>query len=179
MTTQTTYIERKIAPRLRELVKYFACIVVLGARQVGKSTLLQHTFPNVPCVVFDPVQDIQNARADPDLFLRNNPPPVILDEVQYAPELIPALKRYIDTHKQPGQYFLTGSQQWGVLKQIAESLAGRAILLHLEGFSLAEIAASSKNKTWLQRWLEEPQTFLHEPMTRLPLPQTLYQLCCN
>lgn len=169
----STYITRAITPRLLKLFQHFSCIAILGARQVGKSTLLAHTFPSLTTVVFDPVQDIQNARQDPDLFLRNNPPPLILDEVQYAPELIPALKRHIDANKLAGQYLLTGSQQWGVLKQIAESLAGRAILLTMEGFSLAEIARADLKKSWLERWLDNPEQLLKTPINRLPLPHTL------
>ena len=177
-----TYIHRLLSNRIRRLFEHFSCIVVLGARQVGKSTLLTHLFPEASCVVFDPIQDIQNARSDPDLFLDNHAAPLILDEVQYAPELIPALKRYIDNNKQPGQYLLTGSQQWGVLKEVAESLAGRAVIINLEGFSLVEVAMSrSKDlrfkeyKPWLQRWLENPEAFLSQPATRLNLPFSLYE----
>lgn len=169
------YIKRLLGERVNKLFQNFPCLVLTGARQVGKSTLLKHLFPNIPCVVFDPVHDIQNARMDPELFLNNNPPPLILDEIQYAPEVVPVLKRRIDKHREPAQYILTGSQQWGILKQISESLAGRAVLSHLEGFSLGEIAEQPTGATWLQRWLSDPRQFFQEPFQRLTLPCTLYE----
>ncbi|TAK74461.1 MAG: ATP-binding protein [Gammaproteobacteria bacterium] len=113
---------------------------------------------------------MQNIRRDPDLFLNNTKLPVIFDEVEYAPELIPALKRFIDKNKRPGQFLLTGSQQWGVLNTIAESLAGRAIIITLDGFSLAEIANMTNNKPWLLHWLDNPDQFLAHPPNRLSLP---------
>jgi uncharacterized protein len=169
------YLKRALTDRLIRLFEHFSAVVVIGARQVGKSTLLKNVFPSLPCVVFDPVRDIQNARSDPDLFLDNHPPPIILDEIQYAPELIAALKRRIDLNKKPGLYLLTGSQQWGVLKQIAESMAGRVVLTQLEGFSLSELAQQVDTRPWLQRWLEDPKAFLKEPVKRLSLSKTLYQ----
>ena len=134
------YKPRTLAAKLRRLVGQFRVVVVSGARQVGKSTLLAHVLPRWDAVVFDPALDVGNARADPDLFLDNHPAPLVLDEIQYAPELVPALKRRVDRVRRPGQYVLTGSQQWSVLKSASESLAGRAVFLDLEGFSLAEIA---------------------------------------
>lgn len=169
------YIPRLISPRLKKFFQNFACVVVTGARQVGKSTLLKTLYPDIPCIVFDPIHDIQNARADPELFLNNNPPPLILDEIQYAPELVPVIKRRIDQNKVPGQYFLTGSQQWGILKQITESLAGRTIIQHLEGFSLGELGDARSETTWLQRWLEDPDVFYKTQHSRLKLPNTLYE----
>jgi len=172
---QHAYVERHISQKLEKLFKHFPCVVVLGARQVGKSTLLQHVFPDIPVVVFDPVQDIQNARQDPDLFLANHTSPIILDEIQFTPELLPALKRFIDKSKLPGQYLLTGSQQWGILKTISESLAGRAVLLNLEGFSLAEISNERPKQPWLERWLDNPDAFLLEDHVRLQPPYSLYE----
>lgn len=171
----TPYVPRLIAHRLERLFSQFACVVILGARQVGKSTLLKNLFPEFNTVVFDPVQDIQNARRDPDLFLAHHQAPLILDEIQYAPELIPALKRHIDQNKKPGQYLLTGSQQWGVIRAVAESLAGRAVILDLEGFSLAEIGQCQPAKPWLERWLDDPNTFVKTQNKRIPLPYSLYE----
>lgn len=169
------YIHRFLEKRIKKLFDNFSCIVISGARQVGKSTLLQHLYPEIPCFVFDPIHDIQNARGDPELFLNNNPPPLILDEIQYAPELVPVLKRRIDQSKKPGQYILTGSQQWGVLKQVSESLAGRAILVHLDSFCLAEIAKKPPSLLWLERWLENPDSFLEKKNYRLELQHTTYE----
>lgn len=153
------YLPRFLTARLRKMVWRFPVVVVSGARQVGKSTLLQHVFPRWDSVVFDPVQDVENARADPDLFLDNHRTPVVLDEIQYAPELVASIKRRVDRKSGAGQFVLTGSQQWGVMKALAESLAGRATFLDLDGFSLAEIARSKRREPWLLRWLHAPDRF--------------------
>lgn len=146
------YIPRSITSRLKKLLKSFPVVVVVGARQVGKSTLLQNEFGDrFDYVVFDPVLDLENARQDPELFLDNHQAPLILDEIQYVPELIPAIKRRVDKTKKPGQYLITGSQQWEVLKNISESLAGRAVILNLYPFSISEI---NKQKYWLKNWLK-------------------------
>jgi predicted AAA+ superfamily ATPase len=170
------YRHRDFSERIRHLFAHFPCVIVVGARQVGKSTLLTHLFPEASHILLDPVQDIQNIRHDPDLFLNNCTSPVIFDEVQYAPELVPALKRAIDKNKRPGQFLLTGSQQWGVLDTIAESLAGRAIVITLDGFSLAEVANTPVNKPWLLQWLEDADQFLSQPLNRLSLPYSLYEI---
>ena len=125
--------------------------------------MVRHLFPDVPVVVFDPVRDIGNARQDPDLFLDNHPPPLVLDEIQYAPELVPAIKRRIDNNKRPGMYVMTGSQQWSVLKSISESLAGRVVFTDMEGFSLAEIGGNPVDPSWLGRWLADPSGVIRNP----------------
>jgi len=157
------------------MVDQFAIVVLSGARQVGKSTLLAHVFPDWDVVVFDSVDDIGNARQDPDLFLDNHPPPLVLDEIQYAPELISALKRRVDRTGAPGQYVLTGSQQWSVLKSASESLAGRAVFTDLHGFSLAEMAQVTIAEHWLHRYLEDPHGFVTNPPARLPSDRSLYE----
>lgn len=136
------YKSRILESKLLAYHRNFPCVVLIGARQVGKSTLVQHLFSGkAKSFVFDAVQDQYGARKDPDLFLRNNPPPLVLDEIQYVPELVGAIKRAIDRDRRPGQFVLTGSQQWGVMRRLAESLAGRAAILELHGFALCEICA--------------------------------------
>lgn len=165
-----------LTKRLRDLVRSFPAVVVVGARQVGKSTLLQATFGSkMPTVVFDPLIDVENARRDPELFLNNRPPPIILDEIQYAPELIAAIKRRIDKNREPGQYLMTGSQQWGVLQTMAESLAGRAVFLDLEGFGAAEAARARQPRPWLVAWLTDPEAFIRGQHKRLKTRYTVYE----
>lgn len=176
MGMKHNYRHRDFSERLRHLFAHFPCVIVVGARQVGKSTLLTHLFPQASHILLDPVQDVRNIRSDPDLFLNNCRSPVIFDEIQYAPELVPALKRAIDKNRRPGQFLLTGSQQWGVLNIIAESLAGRAIVITLDGFSLTEVANTAIDKPWLLRWLEDTDQFLSQPLNRLPLPYSLYEI---
>ena len=168
------YRQRLLTRRLRELATAFPVVVVSGARQVGKSTLLRHLYADrADIVVFDPVVDVGNARQDPELFLANNRPPLVLDEVQYAPELIASLKREVDKDRSPGQYILSGSQQWSVLTSVSESLAGRAAFLDLEGFSLAEAAGSEGS--WLAGWIADPARFLASPPSRLQDTRTFYE----
>ena len=153
------YHHRLLTDRLLQLANNFPVVVVTGARQVGKTTLLRHTFPEHDYVVFDASLDLEDARREPDLFLLNHPPPVILDEVQFAPEVVATVKRWVDRDAdRAGQYLMTGSQQWQVMRTLAESLAGRAAFLDLQGFSLQEI--SGQPKGWLPRWLEAPEDFL-------------------
>lgn len=153
------YRTRLLSTRLLRLTEHFPVTVVSGARQVGKTTLLKHLFPGHDYVVFDASLDLEGARRDPDLFLRNHPPPLILDEIQYAPELVSAIKRLVDRSSgATGHYILTGSQQWQVLRTLSESLAGRAAFLDLQGFSLQEL--SDADSCWLPIWLDSPDQFL-------------------
>lgn len=178
-----SYKPRILADKLRRMLERFAVVVVSGARQVGKSTLLQHELPDWDAVVFDPAVDVGNARQDPDLFLDNHPAPLILDEIQYAPELVPAIKRRVDrtsserkgTRRRSGQYVLTGSQQWSVLQSASESLAGRAMFLDLEAFCLAEMAESGIEEHWLKRYLESPEAFVASKPERLTTTRTVYE----
>lgn len=171
------YISRFLTTRLETLARTFPVVVVAGARQVGKSTLLGHVFGGqAGVVVFDPAQDVGNARQDPDLFLDNHPPPVILDEIQFAPELVTAIKRRVDKDRRPGQYLLTGSQQWHVLRSLAESLTGRAVFLDLEGFCLGEVAKAKDSSAWLPAWMEDPAGLIAGHRGRLKLPYNPFEL---
>ncbi|NLF85614.1 MAG: ATP-binding protein [Lentisphaerae bacterium] len=169
------YKQRLVSSRIDDLLAHFPVLVVAGARQVGKSTLLAHHLPAWDTIVFDPVVDIGNARSDPELFLRNHPPPLALDEIQYCPELVPSIKRWVDKNSRPGMFVLTGSQQWSVLRSIGESLAGRAVFLDLESFSLAEIAERIPERSWLERYLDDPDALVAAPPARHPADRTLYE----
>jgi predicted AAA+ superfamily ATPase len=170
------YLPRLIEGRLRRLTEEFPAVVVTGARQVGKTTLVENVFTEAAdYVVFDPAIDVAGAREDPDLFLDNRSRPLILDEIQYAPELVGAIKRRIDRDRAPGQYILTGSQQWGMLKTMAESLAGRAVFLELEGFCLAEMWGHGSQQSWLEGWLEDPAALVASNPRRLTSERPVYE----
>lgn len=148
------YHHRLVENKLRAYRDAFPCVLVTGARQTGKSTLLNHLFgAECKTFVFDPVQDMYGVRKDPDLFLRNNPSPLILDEIQYAAELVPAIKRHVDRDRKPGQYLIAGSQQWQVMRRLAESLAGRVAILELPGFCFQE-TDDKPERTWFNVWLK-------------------------
>lgn len=149
------YRPRIIESRLEELFRYYPVLAVLGARQVGKSTLVENLFQDrVETVVFDPVVDIGNARQDPDFFLQNLDKTAFLDEIQYAPELLPAIKRVVDRKKKNGLYILSGSQNLSVLKNIAESLAGRVAITTLWPMSRRELTAETSSG-FIENWLQE------------------------
>ena len=170
------YLNRHLEPRLLRHAKAFKTVLVAGARQVGKCTLLEHVFPNVRKVVFDPVQDLYGARSDPDQFLETFRTPLILDEVQYAPELLPALKRRVDRSDGTGQYFLTGSQNLAVLRDVSESLAGRVGILRLDGLTPAEEAGKADTQSWLVDYLSDANG-LAGNINRVQTLETRHSLC--
>ena len=147
------YKKRHVEEKIVELFRYYPVVAVLGARQVGKTTLVENLFKDqINSVVFDPVVDIGNARSDPDFFLQNISTPAFLDEIQYAPELLNSIKRRVDRDKKNGQYILSGSQTLSVLKDISESLAGRVAIVNLLAMTRSEILEVD-DLTFLQRWL--------------------------
>lgn len=178
------YKTRLLETKLKKLGEHFSVIVLTGARQVGKTTLLRHLLQQIrpqsyladnndsPLAsqsqtqyTFDPITDVYNARQDPELFLEHAGTPVLLDEIQFAPELLPTIKRRVDEHHQAGQYWLTGSQNLSIVKNIAESLAGRAATLSLYPMSLGEML--DHPSSWIINFLNDPQQFLHAPHSRL------------
>lgn len=134
------YIRRSLEPVLRRAVSEFPAVVLTGPRQSGKTTLLKHLFSGSCRYVSLESPDIRVAAVeDPRGFLEMVPPPVILDEVQYAPELLPYVKERIDAQRdRAGQYLLTGSQNLLLVEKITESLAGRAAMLRLLPLSRRE-----------------------------------------
>lgn len=133
------FYQRQMQPLLQNLIQQFPTILVTGPRQVGKSTLLQHIGEDYQYVTFDDPLLLNQARNDPTLFMLNHSGKLILDEVQYAPELFSSLKLAIDKQKTSGLFLLSGSQAFQLMKNVTESLAGRIAVLKLQGFSLREI----------------------------------------
>ena len=133
------YIERAISDVLKTRVKSSKCTLVVGARQVGKSTLIQHEFSEYHCTTFDDQLTRLQAREEPKLFFLNNPCPLIIDEVQKESSVLEEIKQIVDCSQKRGQFILTGSAKLELMKGVSESLAGRVSICELCGLSLREI----------------------------------------
>jgi len=137
------WIARDIEAPLQRSVRTRPAVVLTGARQTGKTSTLLRLYPRYEFVSLDLPSEAEQAEKDPQNFLNRHRPPVILDEVQYAPSLFRHLKVAIDANRaRNGQFLLTGSQKFVLMKSASESLAGRAQILELETLSWAEIHAA-------------------------------------
>ena len=137
---KSKYIHRKIEKSILGRAKEFPVVVLTGPRQTGKSTMLKAIFPKYNYVSLDDPRKMDAANSDPALFLENYPPPLVIDEIQYAPGLIRHIKINVDKMRsRSGLYILTGSQIFPLMAGVSESLAGRAALFELLGFSTGEI----------------------------------------
>ncbi|MFW7378355.1 MAG: ATP-binding protein [Oligoflexus sp.] len=147
--------KRIISDNLLQLVKSYPALVLTGPRQVGKTTLLKELFPTYNYVSLDGVLEASLAEESPEEFLHRYPPPVLIDEVQYAPKLFRHLKSAIDNHRHDhGRFILTGSQKFQLMAGVSESLAGRVAIVELETLMLSEIL-TEQPRLFDQQRLEE------------------------
>src|SRR3989338_7257561 len=137
------YIHRQVEPLLKKLVAQFPSVAVTGPRQCGKSTLLQELFGSTHRYLsFEDPLLREQATADPKLFLETAGERVILDDIQYVPQLLSYVKTLIDQHRsKTGRFIFTGSQQFSMIKNLGDSLAGRIALLELLPFHAEEQAS--------------------------------------
>lgn len=136
------YIHRIMEEKLKSMAVHFPVVIVCGARQVGKTTLLkqiQEENRQIQYVTLDYPKIRMLAREDPELFLQQYQPPLIIDEIQYAPELLPYIKIRTDQAQRNGMYYLTGSQMFHMMKNVSESMAGRIGILSMYSLSRAEM----------------------------------------
>jgi predicted AAA+ superfamily ATPase len=132
--------KRTLVPVIKEISKDFPVLLLTGPRQVGKTYLLKNMLePGRRYVSLDDMDARRLAKTDPALFMQTYKPPVMIDEVQYAPELFTQIKIYVDSHKKAGQVWLTGSQKFRLMEGIQESLAGRVAIIDMLGLSRREI----------------------------------------
>lgn len=133
------YLERTLSPDIIRISANDKTLLINGPRQIGKTTLLKHAAePNRKYVTLDNKADLVLAKTDPKGFLETYAPPVIIDEVQYAEELFPDIKMLVDSSDVRGQIWMTGSQQYNMMKHVTESLAGRVIIIDMLGLSIYE-----------------------------------------
>lgn len=133
------YIKRAITPILKKRVQESKCTLVIGARQIGKSTLIKHEFPNYNRANFDDRLTRLQAKEEPKLFFMNNPCPLFIDEVQKENSVLEEIKLLVDESEERGRFILSGSQKLELMKGMSESLAGRVSITELSGLSLREI----------------------------------------
>ncbi len=134
------YLKRRLEGPLREAMEQFPVVLITGPRQAGKSTLLQHLLKDYTYVSFDDPIARSLADNEPELFLKAYPSPVIIDEIQYVPSLLQYIKKEVDENRRKmGQYILTGSQVFQLMKGVSESLAGRIMIFQLYPLSWDEI----------------------------------------
>ena len=135
------YIPRTLEQKIMDISRDYSCLLLIGPRQVGKTTMLEHLMEGSgrQKVTLDDVENRRLAQSDPALFLEMHPAPVLIDEVQYAPQLFSYIKINVDNGAAPGSYWLTGSQAFQLMELAQESLAGRTAIVHMSALSQSEL----------------------------------------
>jgi predicted AAA+ superfamily ATPase len=145
------YIKRHAGSTVLDLKKHFGVVLITGPRQAGKTTLVEETVINpgkgkITQVTLDDPLILNTARNESGRFFMDYPPPLFIDEIQYAPNLFPYIKMIVDKDKKQGLFYLSGSQQFLMMKEVSESLAGRVGIIDILGLSLREIENDSFNE---------------------------------
>jgi predicted AAA+ superfamily ATPase len=169
----TTYFERDIAPTVLKALKNMPVVAITGLRQTGKTTFLQHQFPSEArrFISFDDFAQLSAAKSDPDRFV-NSDEPLTIDEAHKCPEIFTAIKRMVDRKRKPGQFLLSGSANFTLLRGITESLAGRSIYFQMSPFSRREIDRRVGEQPFLERFFENRQIPKHKEF-KAPEPEDI------
>ncbi len=138
------YIRRSLEDVVSQVTREYPVVLITGPRQVGKTTMLQKMAEGTDrrYVSLDDLNERNLAKTDPELFLQLHKPPILIDEVQYAPELFTYIKVHVDAARNPGDFWLTGSQAFPLTRGVQESLAGRVAVLSLSSLSQGEIGGN-------------------------------------
>ena len=152
-------IKRNLEKSIIELSKHFPVIMLTGPRQVGKTTLLEQISKNREYITLDDLEQRRLAKQDPALFIQIHKTPLFIDEIQYAPELFSYIKMYVDKNKTNGDFWITGSQKFHLMKNVTETLAGRVAIIDLLGISQAEEQEREANpflpdKNWIEKTIK-------------------------
>lgn len=152
-----TYVEREITELIVEASADAPVIVITGMRQTGKSTFLQSQkeLGNWKYVTLDDFNQLAAARENPDGFIASDEP-LIIDEAQRCPELFIAIKRAVDRKRSPGQFILSGSANFLLMKEISESLAGRAVYFNMHPFTRRERLGYTATQPFIKRFFSDP-----------------------
>lgn len=156
------YIKRHMEEIVKECIEQFPVLLVTGPRQVGKTTMLTKICDNYTyCTLDDPLL-LREAVEETNLFLMNNEPPLLIDEVQYAPEIFRYIKMDVDKNKRKGAFVLTGSQAIQLMQGVSETLAGRMAVIEMQGLSLREIFGVSFHKEFIpaMEYIQERRDFI-------------------
>ena len=132
-------IKRRLEEKLRQWAAQYPVVTVTGPRQSGKTTLCKAVFPGKPYLSLEDLDHRDFARTDPRGFLAEMPEGAVLDEIQYAPDLVSYIQTIVDAVQKPGMFILTGSRQFEMMESVAQSLAGRTAVARLLPFSLGEL----------------------------------------
>ncbi len=166
-----SYINRAITPILKKRVNSSKVTLVVGARQVGKSTLIKHEFSDFNKANFDDRLTRLQAREEPKLFFLNNSCPLFIDEVQKESSILEDIKLKVDDSDQKGLFILSGSQKLELMKGISESLAGRVSIHELAGLSMREIFGIDFNKHFIPS-----EEYLHEREKKLESYDNIWEI---
>ena len=175
------YINRHIELCVSRLSKSWSAILLTGPRQSGKTTMLKALAEKENIgreyVSLDDLSTREMAKNDPKMFLQLHKPPILIDEVQYAPELFTYIKILIDEHHNPGDFWLTGSQIFRLMHGVQESLAGRVAVLHMSPLSQREIISAQPRPFSIEfeKLLEDSKTI--SPITTPQLFERIWNGC--
>ena len=152
----TGYFQRDLAPAVGKALRNMPVVVITGLRQSGKTTFLQHEFPTDKrrFITFDDFAQLSAAKADPDHFVTTDED-LTIDEAHKCPEIFTAIKRVVDKKRRPGQFLLSGSANFMLLKKITESLAGRSVYFGMRPFTRREINERVAENSFLESFFEE------------------------
>ena len=143
------YITRAIEDVVAHSAGTFKCVLITGARQTGKSTLIKHLYPEIKQISFDDPFAEEQAKNNPEMFMSLNTPPIFLDEIQYVPSLFRYIKQSSDNNDSKGLFYLSGSQPFKLMELVSDSLAGRVAIIELPPLSLREIMESRFTEPFL------------------------------
>lgn len=178
--------KRSLENYIKKISSFYSVLLLTGPRQTGKTTLLKMcSDADRKYVTLDTFENRSLAQNDPELFLQRYKPPVLIDEIQYAPNLLPYIKSDVDSSGNPGDYWLTGSQQFLLMKNLSESLAGRVAVLSLQGFSQEEKMQNFSGLSFLpsMNYIQKKES-ISTPMDLMQVYHEIWKgsypkLCCG